>query len=1103
MLLLVIVLSGCTRVEKNEEALFELVDPEASGIQFTNTVENRKGFNIFNYRNFYNGGGVAIGDINNDGLADLYLTHNTESNRLFLNKGNFQFEDVTEQSGTGGKRAWSTGVVFVDINSDGLLDIYVCNAGYVQGDDQENELFINNGDLTFTESASQYNLNNNGYTTHAGFFDYDMDGDLDVYILNNSFMPVNTLNYANKRELKAEEWPVKDFLKGGGDKLLRNDDGLFTDVTEDAGIYSSLIGFGLGITIGDVNADGWPDMYISNDFFERDYLYINNQDGTFTEDIKNWMAHLSQFSMGADMADINNDGKPEIFVTDMMPDNDQRLKRTSSFDSYSVYEMKLNRDFYYQYMHNTLQLNNGDGTFSEIAHFSGVEASDWSWGALIFDMDNDGLRDIYVCNGIYQDVTDQDFIDFFANEIIQRMVITGVKDDIDSVLKHMPSTPLVNKAFRNEGNLKFSDNSEAWGFNKPSYSNGAAYGDLDNDGDLDLVINNLNQETFVYRNTSDTSGNHSISLLLKGKDGNTFAIGSRVFIHVGDEVIFSEVIPSRGFQSSIDYRTVFGLGNHEVIDSAVIIWPDMTRSTILDPATDTLHVIEYSAITRVPTKEKEAGHDDGRFFSQVNSPFGEVAEDNYVDFYNEGLLMKKLSNEGPALAVGDMNGDGMDDVFIGGAVNQPGTVYIQRDGSFTEQPNDAFRINGDFEDTAAALADVDSDGDLDLYVGSGGNHVPQGVRNLHDRLYLNNGNGEFTLATKALPVNGSNTAFVIPHDINSDGAIDLIVGSRSVTNNYGVDPPNYVFINDGTGVFSDQTNSMAGDFQTCGMLTDGLVTDLLEPGKDVLVVVGEWMAPTVFSIEDGTLRKTQTSLTSQEGWWYAIKASDLDGDGDTDLVMGNLGENFYLDTSEDEPVRLWLSDFDGNGTVENIVTRSIDGKDMPVPLKKELTAQITSLKKLNLKHEDYSTKSIQDLFAPTVLNRATVKKATTFQSVIAWNEGGGSFTIAPLPLEVQLSCVCDISCLDIDSDGKDDIVLGGNDYGFVPQFSRQDASFGNVVINNGDRNLHRLKPADSGFFVRGQVRKISTITIDGEPYLFVALSNEKPRLFKVNQSTGL
>jgi len=581
-------LVSCRRESEKQPWPFEFVSAEDTNLHFKNQVNNEENFNIFLYRNFYNGGGVGIGDINNDQLPDIYLTSNMGNNKLFLNKGNFQFEDITDKAKVASANKWSTGVSMVDINGDGFLDIYVCNAGYRAGADQKNELYLNNGDLTFTEVAEKYNLDNNGYSTHAVFFDYDKDGDLDAYILNNSFMPVNTLNYANKRDLPAEAWPVKDFLKGGGDKLMRNEGNRFVDITVESGIFSSLIGFGLGITVGDINLDGWEDIYISNDFFERDYLYINLQNGKFEERLTSYMGHISSFSMGADMADVNNDGYPDLFVTDMLPDDDYRLKTTTSFEDYKTFDLKLERGFFYQYMQNTLQLNMQNGSFAEIAHYSGVAASDWSWGALVFDINNDGMRDIYICNGIVHDVTNQDFIDFFADETMRATALNGTKGDVDQIISKMPSIPLKNKLFLNNGNLTFSDISHAEE-NSASFSNGAAYGDLDNDGDLDVVVSNVNQDAFVLRNsTSEQSTNHFIRMILEGSELNTNAIGAKVNLYSGGEQFYHEHIPFRGFQSSCDYAITLGLGAKDRLDSIVVTWPDLRRK-----CTETLLLIRF------------------------------------------------------------------------------------------------------------------------------------------------------------------------------------------------------------------------------------------------------------------------------------------------------------------------------------------------------------------------------------------------------------------------------------------------------------------------------------------------------------------------------
>ncbi len=1096
-------LIACQPTESSSK-LFTKMEAEQTGIDFQNRVENTADFNIFSYRNFYNGGGVAIGDINNDGLADIYFTANMGDNKLYLNKGDWQFEDITNQAGLAESNKWSTGVALVDINADGYLDVYVCNAGFMEGSDQKNSLFINNGDLTFTERAAEYGLAENGYTTHAAFFDYDQDGDLDAYILNNSFMPVNTLNYNNRRELYAEDWPVADFLKGGGDKLLRNDNGQFVDVSKEAGIFGSLIGFGLGITIGDVNGDHLLDMYVSNDFYERDYLYINQGDGTFKEDIKNWMEHLSLASMGADMADINNDGYPEIFVTEMLPESDYRRKTTILFENYNIYAEKVRRDFYHQYMQNTLQLNNQDQSFSEIAYYSGVAASDWSWGALMFDMDNDGYRDIYVCNGVYHDVTNQDFMDFFANDVVRKLALNGEKEEIENVINKMPSDPLPNKLFHNQGNLIFKDRGKNWGLDTPSFSNGAAYGDLDNDGDLDLVVNNLNQPSFVYQNHSrEQLGHHYISLQLQQEGANRFALGSRVALFKGGEELSFQMIPTRGFQSSIDYKMVFGLGDTAHIDSMHIRWPDQQLARYYDIPADTSLLLrrgETSTQVAKATGNLDANPD---MFKPVANPFEAHQEDQHIDFFQEGLLARMLSREGPVMAVGDVNGDEREDVVIGGAKGQFTQLYLQVDTGFQAVRMPAFERFLGFEDTAMSLFDSDGDGDLDLYIGSGGNFTQAGQREMQDRLFTNDGQGKFELTKGGLPQIGLNTAVIAPHDIDGDGDLDVFVGHRSVPQQYGWPPQSYFYLNDGQGKFSPMQAEKAPLLKELGMVTDASWVDL--DGDDLLelIVVGEWMAPMIIAQQGEEWVSRNSGLQHASGWWYALASDDVDGDGDQDLILGNRGENFYFTGSADAPAKLWLSDFDENGTMEKIITQQLEGKDMPVAMKKNLTEQLVSLKKQNLQHTEFANKTIQDLFESSVLKKARVLEGNYFRSAVALNDGTGQFELRDLPKEIQFSCVCDIFCTDLNGDGKKDLVMAGNDGSFTPQFSKLDASFGHVLFNLGDGNFIRTPNAETGFFLRGTVKQISPIEIDGVSHLLTVRNNDSPILFELNPSETL
>ncbi len=1082
-----------------ESPRFHLHSADNTGIDFVNTVQNSEEFNIFSYRNFYNGGGVAIGDLNNDGLADVFFTANMGANKLYLNRGDFKFEDITTKAGVEDADKWSTGVALVDINADGWLDIYVCNAGFIEGVDQRNSLYLNNHDLTFTEAAADYGLNDNGYTTHAGFFDYDLDGDLDVYLLNNSFIPVNTLNYSNKRGLRAEDWPVKDFLKGGGDKLLRNDDGKFVDVSEDTGIYGSLIGFGLGVTLGDVNGDDYPDIYVSNDFFERDYLYLNQQDGTFSEELENWAQHISHSSMGADMADINNDDFPEVFVTDMLPDDEYRLKTTATFDNISLYQLKQKQGFYHQYMQNTLQLNDHNLGFREIAYYSGVSASDWSWGALIFDADNDAHSDIYVCNGIYHDVINQDFIDFFANEVMQKMALTGKKEQVDSIISKMPSVPLQNKVFRNQGDLRFADVATEWGFEQETFSNGAAYGDLDNDGDLDLVINNVNQASMVFENHTERidSANY-LSVRLTGTGANTYAIGAKVKAYVDGQILNRQLIPTRGFQSSIDYTVSIGLGTYPAIDSLVVVWPDRQSTRLENPAINQLHEIKYEANT--PRSAIAQHLNRSTLYEAVTHNFAAHQEDDYIDFYFERNVPVMVSHDGPRAAFGDVDGDGIEDVYIGGAAGHPGQLYLGTPTGFVKSDQNLWEDMKLFEDTAVLFFDRDGDGDLDLFVGSGGNHQPTMTREMQDRLYVNDGQGNFELDTRCFPTNGMNTSVATAHDFDGDGDLDLFVGSRSRPNDYGQSPESYLYENDGQGHFTDWGKKQQPALSRSGLVTDADWLDLTGDGQKELVLIGEWMSPQVYRFEQGQIKKMATNLEEYPGWWYSLAHADVDGDGDEDLFLGNLGENFYLQTDREHPLKLWMNDFDQNGSVDKVITRTIAGRDMPVPLKKDLAEQIASLKKQNLQHESYANKAIQDLFSADGIAKAIVKKTNYLKTSIAINEGNGQFKLQALPAEVQLSCVNDALFTDLNEDGYPDLVLGGNNHNFLPQYSRLDASIGQVLLNDGKGSFSLQDSRRTGLRLAGEIKQLNELSWGGQRYLMALRNNEEPLLYRLSKS---
>ncbi len=1064
---------SCNRSEvENQEpkTLFQLMDSTETGVDFVNDLNYDHEFNVYKYRNFYNGGGVALGDINNDGLLDIYFTSNLESNRLYLNKGGFKFEDITNTAQVGGTKAWSTGVTMVDINADGYLDIYVCNSGDIAGDNKENELFINNGpssdtnQVTFTESAKEYGLDDKGFSTHASFFDYDRDGDLDVYLLNNSYRSIGSFN------LQRNERFERDVL--GGDKLLRNEDQSFINVSEESGIYGSVIGFGLGVTVGDLNNDDWEDIYVSNDFFERDYIYINQRDGTFRETLTEQIQSLSSASMGADVADINNDGNIDLFVTEMLPSEYDRLKTVTTFEDWNKYQHNLKNGYYHQFTRNTLQLNNGNSTFSEIGRYSGVEASDWSWGALFFDMNNDGFKDLFIANGIYKDLTDQDYLQYISSDAAIQSIISGNEVDYDQLIEIIPSNKIPNHAYKNLGNLKFERHWDS-GLDTPSFSNGSAYGDLDNDGDYDLVVNNVNMQAFVYQNKVETElGSNYLKLVLHGQGKNTHAIGAKIKVETKDQSLYQEQQPIRGFQSSMDLRPNFGISNNDSV-TVEVIWPSGKITQIEHTAANQiLNLYESDGVPRI----KEIDSSEQQIFQQsaLKIPFKHT-ENRFVDFDRDRLLPHMLSTEGPRMAMADVNNDGRKDIFIGGSKGSASTLLMSKKNGFIKSTSLDFDKNINSEDSASLFFDADNDGDKDLYVCSGGVEFSQFSSYLKDRLYFNDGEGNFTLSPQLLPtVNGNHsTATVIAEDIDEDGDLDLFVGERSIPTQYGMPGSGFILQNDGKGNYTDISAKAAPSLHNLGMITDAHFLDLDADGKNELLVVGEFMGVEIFKNRSGKFeRVTNNDLTDLHGWWKKVHPVDLDNDGDLDLVLGNHGENSRFKASTDKPIHLYVNDFDQNGFIDPIMTFTADnGKQYPYNLRHNLIEQLKDLKKKYPNFASFKDADINDILSVSELESAVKLHANVLSSIVLINEGNFDFKTVKLPIEAQFSPIYAITSSDFDNDGDMDLLLGGNLYNTKPEVGRYDASFGLYLENIDGANFKTYK-GNKGFSLLGEIRDI-------------------------------
>jgi len=1047
---------GCS--EKAEETLFTAVSTEQSGVLFSNDLKYTEDYNPYTYRNFYNGGGVALGDINNDGLLDIYFSGNLVPNKLYLNKGNFQFEDITAQAGVACEDVWSSGVNFVDINGDGLLDIYVCKAGKPEGENRHNELFINQGDLTFVEQSEAYGLNITGLSIQSAFFDYDLDGDLDCYLLNNSLRSVGGFDMKEG---------LRDVFDPEGNKLLENQDGKFVDVTQQAGIYSSSIGYGLGITLADFNLDGWPDIFLSNDFFEKDYLYFNNQDGTFTESADASFTSLSMGSMGADASDLDNDLQPEIFVTEMLPRSSDRKKTKTTYENWDKYELAVDKGYHHQFSRNVLHKNLSNGQFVELGRMAGVESSEWSWSALIQDCDNDGLRDIFISNGIRSDLLDKDYLNYMANDTRIRAMIDEDEEVLRKLIDIMPSGAVSNAIFKNNGQLNFTYKSKDWGLDATTFSNGSAYGDLDNDGDLDLVINNVDQPASIYQNNSDLTTARSLSVPLRYKDGNQEAIGAKVLIFADTLRSMFEYYPTKGFQSCSAVPPFFGVGNRKMIDSLIVIWPNGEKTIRTQVPTNQSYAISYQESEHAKREITRSVPAAGLLSPVAGILAFRHEEIDLNHFDRERMLLSMPGRKGPAIAVADVNQDGENDLFIGGGKNQESTLFLSQNGTYVA--HDFFSATRRSEVTAVEFFDCDLDGDLDLYLAHGGKAFSIYAPELHDALYLNDGAGNFSLAADALsfpfPISTGDIAIA---DLDQDGLPEIIIGEAMKTNSYGLPGSCFLLKNNGNHQFSAYENDLGKDL---GMITAVESADINADGWADIIVAGQYLPITILFSREGHFDRPEQKVTLEHtaGLWNCIEKVDLDNDGDPDFVLGNLGQNNFFN----DGLTVFINDFDQNGTTEQITCEVTPEGHFPIHDINELYAQMPILKKKYRTYEEFSQAPLEVLVPEEKLAEALKLHLTENRSLILWNNQG-QLRPAVLPREAQYSTVNAILADDFNDDGTTDLLLGGNDYNYKPQFGRQDATMGWLCF--GEKRVEGVTFTDCrslGIF--GQIRAIEKI----------------------------
>ena len=1081
-----------TKSNHRGQPLFKLLASNETNIDFTNNVLDSENRNVLNYEYFYNGGGVAVGDINNDGLEDIFFTSNEGDNKLYLNLGHMKFKDITEEACpelSGRKGGWKTGVTMADVNGDGLLDIYVCYSGNVDSNLRRNQLFINQGNLKFKEEAKQYGLDDPGYSTQAAFFDYDNDGDLDMFLLNHNIK-------------KMDNTEIASFRKGSdpyaGDKLFENQNGHFVDVTAKAGIHQFPLTFGLGVAISDINKDGWQDIYVTNDYNEPDYVYLNNHDGTFTEKSADYFNHESQSSMGVDIADFNNDGLPDIITLDMLPEDNYRQKVLQVQENYDNFQFMVNQGVGKQYMRNMLQLNNGDGTFSEIGQLAGVAKTDWSWSPLFADFDDDGYKDLFITNGYLRDYTNKDFLRYWGDYKIKQAMNRQPVNLFDLV-KSMPVSKYPNYIFRNNHDLTFSNEQKQWGFDLPKNSNGAVYADLDNDGDLDLVVNNLNEESAIYKNMNREYDHTSyLNVKLKYKGANINAIGSKIYLYAGGNLQYLEVDPNRGFQSCVSTVAHFGLGQLKTVDSIRIVWPDNKIQTLVNIPANQKLLVQYK-VDDVRMSSPGSGEIKRTDFSKVNE-FIQYTNEGFDenDFKRQLLLTFMYSKTGPVIETADVNKDGLEDVFISGDKNKNGKIYLQKPGGhFEPVPN----LNIGNENTsaiaAAAFFDANGDGYPDLYVAKGGYSLFQpGTPALQDELYLNNGSGNFILSPNALPnLSESSKSCVRPCDYDNDGDMDVFVGGRVMPGMYPVTPRSYLLSNNGKGEFT----IVKTPFDSIGMVTDAQWVDLNNDGRKDLVICGEMMPVMVFiNTPNGFVDKTKDYFEQPEnGFWFSLNMTDIDGDGKPDFIVGNIGRNSPLQISDKEPAEMYYGDFDNNGTIDPFLNFYMDGKSYPFVSRDELTAQLPGMSQKFKSYKDYANATMSDILSKDQLDNANKLFANESNTVCFLNRNG-KFVKKVLPIEAQFSVVTKIIAEDFDHDGKKDLLLLGNRSDNRLKISSIDANYGCLLKGDGKGGFEYVPQTSSGLSVKGDVKSAEEITINKEKYILIGVSNQPLAFYKIN-----